>query len=141
MTEKHRIIGREESHHYKGSDRTHPFQKDGTDSASTLYQARQGGLRLLEKMREGQEAVASLITILKIRTRKEQTYLEMLRDWIELEKTKGLLHIHLSASPFKEKLSLSLSDKIVNGDDLREQIAQEIVDMLTAPEVPDPGLI
>ena len=139
MPEKRGIMRQPECPHYKGPDRTHPFQKDGTGSASTLSEARQGGLKLLEKMREGQEAVASLIAILKARAKKEQTYLEMLQDWIEFEKASGLANGKLSASPFREKLGVL--DKIVNGDDVKEQIAREIVDMLTAREVPDPSLI
>lgn len=140
MTKKDGIIGRRESPHYRGPDRTHPFQKDGTshDPNSEIYSARQEGLELLKKMRVGQGAVANLLAILTERATKEQTYLEMVQDWFELQKATGLTDSRLSALPLGK---LRLLDTIVNGDDVKEQIAQEITDMLTAPEVPDRSLV
>ena len=75
MPEKHGIIGQPENPHYRGPDRTHPYQKDGTSSASTIFEARRGGLEILRRLDE-QDKVSrgSLLAVLKARAGKEQTY-------------------------------------------------------------------
>ena len=124
---KHGIIGTPESPHYKGPDRTHPFQKDGTSSASTIYEARQGGLELLKKLGEQQKPMIGLLNVLNARAKREQTYLEILE---EHGKTTGFF------LPINSDIDKMLYNDFVLTDDplVKENLARAMIDIYTMPK-------
>lgn len=58
-----------------------------------------------------------------------KTYSQQLQDWIDNEKTKGLVDFKFTLNPFVDKTQMTV-----------DSVAKELLEMIHAPTIPDQEL-